>query len=476
MSAPLTRRRALRQIASAFALAAPLSRASAAPEASTSSGEGGVPAAVPAKPASRAAQPPLRLAFIGIGGRGRTALASLAGQSFVAFADVDDARAAAAYREFPSVPHYRDYRRLLDRHAREIDGVVISAPDHHHACMALAALQLGKHVYLEKPLAPTIAECRLIAQAAAAAGPGVRTQFGTHGHSMEALRVLREWIDAGAVGRIQTVHLWTERLPVSQAVWRTEPPEPKPIPESLDWDLWLGPRAARPFSPDYHPSRWRNWWDFGAGALGDIAVHMFDTIEFALELGLPERAETLVVQERSPLTAPPWGQVRWVFPRPGAACRPGLEVFFTHGTREGRFLKPASVPHLPGALVQETLSGIALAGTEGTLFIPDMRASVRPQIFPEAREAAFLAARPAPTLPRPKGHHYQDWIDAIRAGRPAGAPIGYGARVTECVLQAALAQRTGAVISREGNSLLADGKRLAPEKLGPGPARSGWGV
>ena len=469
MCTPLPRRQVLRQLASACALA-PLAALRAAPAAAPAP----APTAAPAGRPSAAA--PLRLAFVGIGGRGRTALASLAGQSFVAFADVDDARAAEGYRQFPAVPHYRDYRRLLDRHASEIDGIVISTPDHHHCAMALAALQLGKHVYLEKPLAPTIAECRRIAAAAAAAGPGVCTQFGTHGHSMEALRVLREWVDAGAVGRIQSVHLWTERLPVSQAVWRTAPPPPQPVPATLDWDLWLGPRADRPYHPEYAPSRWRSWWDFGAGALGDIAVHMFDTIEFALELGLPERAEALALPARSAFTAPPWGQVRWVFPRPGAACRPGLEVCFTHGTREGRFFKPAAVPHLPPALVQDTLSGIALAGTDGTLFIPDMRASVRPQIFPAAREAAFLAARPAPSLPRPKGHHYQDWIEAIRAGRPAGAPLAYGARVTECVLQAALAQRTGAVVYRDAQGLRADTTPLTPAQLGPGAVRPGWGV
>lgn len=380
----------------------------------------------------------VQLAFIGVGGRGRSNVLNFADHECVAFADVDDERAAEIYGQFPAVPRYRDYRRMLDRHAKDIQGVVISTPDHLHREMAVAVLELGKHLYLEKPLAPTLWECRELQQAAARSR--VVTQLGVHGHSFEALRVLREWIDAGVAGRIERVALWSDRMSPQGFVHATSPAPGRAVPDTLDWARWLGDRRDRPYNPLYAPSRWRNWWDFGAGAVADIGVHMFDVLCFTLDLGSPARVSAESA-DRSAHTAPAWTIARWEF-----AARPGrgpLEVTWAGGYRQGVLVKPEVVPRLPGDLIAKAPNGMAFVGTEATLFIPDMRASVRPRIFPLERERDVLANAPARTLPRPKGGHHQDWLDALRSGRAASAPFSYGAPLTETVLLGTLAQRTG---------------------------------
>lgn len=382
--------------------------------------------------------PKLRLAFFGVGGRGRSNVLNFADHEFVAFADVDDERASEIYAQFPAVPRYRDYRKLLDRHAHGIDGIVISTPDHLHLTMGVAAIAAGKHIYLEKPLAPTLWECRELQRAAEHSR--VRTQLGVHGHSFEALRVLREWLDAGAAGKIERIVLWSDRMKPKDFVTADAPPPALPVPPTLDWDLWLGTRRPRPYNPLYVPNRWRNWWDFGAGPLTDIGVHMFDVLTFAFDLGYPERV-TAETAARSPLTAPAWSRVEWEFSaRPG---REPLSVEWIGGYRGDVLVKPREVPRVPTEVVAKTENAIAIVGSAATLFIPDMRASVRPRIYPLAREQEFMAALPPRTLPRPKGGHHQDWIDAILQDRPASAPLSYGAPLTETVLLGTLAQRTG---------------------------------
>lgn len=389
-------------------------------------------------PAPKPRPDPMRLAFVGVGGQGADNLRGLAGHRFVAFADVDDAMAAPVYRDFPDVPRFRDFRRLLDAHAGALDGVVVSTPDHSHHPIARAVMAAGLNVYVEKPLATTIWECRDLE--AAARRHGVRTQLGVQGHHNGALRVLREWLDAGAIGPVRTIHLWTDRM---QPVRYTAADAPAPgaaVPPSLDWDLWLADRPARPYSPLYVPNRWRNWWDLGTGPVGDIGAHMFDVLEFALEIGFP----TLVEAEtpwRNAFTAPPWSRIRWEFPTRGT--RPPLVVHWCNGTRDGAFVRPESVPRLPPELIAASPNGMAFVGDDGTAFIPDIRASSTPRLFPPEREADVLAHRPAATLPRPKGTHFDDWFRAIRDGREADANFGYGAPLTEVVLLGQLAQRTG---------------------------------
>ena len=423
----------------------------------------GLGAALAFRPRARAAErnDKVRLAFIGVGGRGRSNVANFAGQEFVAFADVDDVRAADVYKQHAKVPHYRDYRRMLERHAREIDGVVISTPDHLHHPMALAVLAAGKHLYLEKPAAPTIAECRDLGRRAAATR--VVTQLGVHGHGFEALRVLREWIEAGAAGPVERVVIWSDRFKPNGYVGSDADAAAMPVPPTLDWEGWMGNRRARPYSSRYLPGLWRNWWDFGGGPLADIAVHNLDAVGFALDLGYPE-VVTAEVSDRLRRTSPQWTKAEWIFPARGRW--PRLPVSWIGGWKDGALLKP-EVPRVPAELVAKTDNGMAFVGRDATLFLPDMRASVRPRISPLEREKDFLAAPPARTLPRPKGGHHQDWLDAIREARPAGAPLEYGARLSETVILGALAQRTGKPVRWNPATMAFDGNPEAAALLGP---------
>lgn len=411
---------------------------------------------------------PMRLAFIGVGGQGSLNLHNLVGHHFVAFADVDDAHAAPVYQEFPDVPHYRDFRTMLDRHRGGIDGVLVNTPDHSHHPIAMTVMQAGLNVFVEKPLATTIWECRQME--AAARRYKVKTQLGIQGHSAGALRILREWLDAGTIGPVRTVHLWTDRMqPPRYVVTPTMPPV-ESIPDTLDWPLWLCARPDRGYSSLYVPNRWRNWWDLGTGPIGDIGSHMFDVLEFALEIGFPDLVEA-EVPEHNPFIAPPWTRARWDFPARGN--RPPLVVHWHNGTKDGAFLRPDSVPNLPPEVIAEATNGIAFVGDDATAFVADMRASSTPRIFPLEREAEIMANRPPARLPRPKGSHFDDWFGAIREDRQAGAHFGYGAPLTEVILLGQLAQRTGKPVRWDRAAMQALDAPEVNQLIRP-PLRAGW--
>jgi len=414
----------------------------------------------------RAAPAPdqLQLAFIGVGGRGAAAIRALTDQHYVAFADVDDTRAARTYSAFQDVPRYRDFRRMLDRHAGKIDGVVISTPDHSHYSVAMACMAAGKHVYIEKPLAPTPWECRELEKAAER--HRVKAQLGIQGHSAEALRVLREWIDAGAAGPIESVYLWTSRIPPHRYIGSDSLAPAEPVPDTLDWDLWLAGRPHRPYSSQYVPFVWRNWWDFGSGAIGDIGVHMFDAVEFALNVGFPTLVEA-EAPENGRFTTPPWSRARWSFLARGT--RPPVTVHWFNGTRDGQVFRPREVPRIPQAVLSATDNGMAFIGREGTLFVPDIRVESRPRLYPLARERDIVATPPARTLERIKGGHMQDWFDAIREDREPGAHLGYGGPLTEVALLGALAQRTGKPIRWNRTTMTAAGVPEVDALIRPPP-------
>ena len=390
----------------------------------------------------------MRLGFVGVGGQGASNVRSLTHHTFVAFADVDDAQAAEVYREFPDVPRYRDFRLMLERHSSEIDGVVVSTPDHSHYQIGMAVMAAGLNLYMEKPLAKTIWECRELA--AAARRYGVKTQLGVQGHSTGALRVLREWLDAGVIGPVREVYLWTDRM----QSWRFQAADAflpaEPVPSTLDWDLWQADRPRRPYNRLYVPNRWRNWWDYGSGPLGDIGTHMFDALQFTLDLGYPNLVEA-DVPGQSAFTSPQWSRVRFKFAARG--MRPAVTLHWSNGERDGRFVRPEAVPFLPPEEIENHTNAIALVGETGTVFVPDMRVESVPRIFPLAREEAFLAKRPPATLPRPKGGHFEDWLRAIANNTEASAHFGYGAPLTEVVLLGVLAQRTGRPIRWDAVSM-----------------------
>jgi len=241
---------------------------------------------MPAYVAGIAAEAPpsrkVNLAFVGIGGRGATNLESMESENVLALCDVDSERAAASFAKYPQAKQFKDYRRMLDALDKQLDGVVVSTPDHTHAVIAMEAMRRGKHVYCEKPLAHSVGEIRKLMQAAHQYK--VTTQLGNQGHSFETIRTFCEWIWDGAIGPVHTVHAACgsnysriAKLPLLA--------EKHPVPATLDWEQWLGPAAFRPYHPLYLPGSWRGWTPFGSGAIGDWFCHVVDPVFWALDLG-----------------------------------------------------------------------------------------------------------------------------------------------------------------------------------------------
>ena len=390
-------------------------------------------------------------------------------QHYTAFCDVDERRAERTFESFPNVPRYRRVDEMLDRHGNEIDAVVIATPDHSHYPLTMASLAAGKHVYLEKPMATTAWECRGIA--AAAAERGVTTQLGLQGHSAEGLRVLREWVEAGVVGPITDVWFWSDRTQPQIAVWSETLAPGETPPPTLDWRGWLADRPDRPYSPQYAPVRWRNWWGFGSGAICDIGMHMFDVLRMTFDTGFPDLVEA-EVPAVSAYTIPRWSNLRFDFPAVGH--RRAFTLHWRNGWKDDEQNFPESIPHLPAEVIRETSNGMAFGGPEGTLFIPDMRATRRPKIYPESREQEVLASPPEKRLPRVRGGHFNDWFDAIREGRPAGANFAYGAALTEQVLLGTLAQRTQKPIRWDPAGMRAVGVPEADAFTRPARREDAW--
>lgn len=411
----------------------------------------------------------LNLAFVGVGGKGADGLRILTDHNFVAFCDVDDVRAAPSYKKYPNIPRFKVFRKMYDRFGKQIDAVLVCTPDHTHFHPVVGAMQMGKHVFVEKPVASTLWECQQIEKAAARYG--VVTQMGIQGHSFNGLRVLKEWIDGGAIGDVHTVHLWTDR-PLKRDIHdlTTDAPE-EPIPHSLDWDLWLGPRRARAFSSHYVPQHWRAWWDFAGSAMADIGVHMFDVLEYTFSLGFPLKVDGGEAQRRTAYATPRWSNCRYHFP--AVAGRGPITVHWYSGKKGIEANLPRDVPYWPaGQKFSDT--GFAICGTLGTIYIGDMRAENRPTIFPEKRALEFKANIPPPSLPRIKGDHFHDWTNAILEGRRACADFSYGAPLSEVAFLGNLAIRTGREIVWDRNACKAVGVPEADAMIHPSPARTGW--
>lgn len=383
----------------------------------------------------------LNIAGIGAGGKAWDDIpgAYNKGQeNIVALCDVDDERAADMYKEFPNAKRYKDFRVMLERQ-KDIDAVMVVTPDHTHAIATMTAMQLGKHVYTEKPLTHSIHEARVLA-AAAKRYPKLATQMGNQGSSGDDMRVVQEWIAAGAIGDVTRVHVWSDR-----PVWIQGIPTPKegmPVPAGLDWDLWLGPAAWREYHPVYMPFRWRGWWDFGTGALGDMGCHLIDVPFRALKLTYPESVEASMSQawindfEGANLTesAPMASTVYFQFPKRGNL--PAVELIWYDGG-----IMPKRPEELPSNEYLAT-NGVLFEGSKGKLLTGIF--GDNPQLLPAKLQQTFKA--PKPTLARvPGGHdngHHQNWVSAIKNGTPTSSPFEYACKLTETVLIGNLAIRS----------------------------------
>ncbi len=387
----------------------------------------------------RAPSDTVRLAQIGVGGQGRSDIRGLAaaGANIVAMCDVDDDAAADSYRQFPQARRYKDFRELIDRE-RDLDAVSITTPDHCHASATLLALRAGKHVRTQKPLTRTIAEARAI-RTAAAQRPRLVTQMGNQGHANDGVRLMREWIEGGLIGAVREVHIWTNRPIWPQGILRpTEAHNPRP---TLDWYLWLGPAPDRPYNPAYAPFRWRGWWDFGTGALGDMACHLMDAAYWILDLGYPTHIEA----ETSALfaeTAPKSSRVTFQYPAKGT--RGPVTVVWRDGALVAP--RPAEWPATdPWPFGDD--GGQLWIGDQGKLTAGVYAESPR---LLDAAKMAEVTAHPLPVrYPRTPGV-YPEFINAITTSQRAGSDFAnHATGLTEMILLGCLAQRLGASIDLE---------------------------
>jgi len=372
----------------------------------------------------------LNIALVGVGGRGADNHKTVAaqGQNIVALCDVDENHLGEASRRSPRARTYHDFRKMFDELHGQIDAVIVTTPDHTHAVIAKAALELGKHVYCEKPLTHSIHEARVLAETAAR--HKLATQMGNAGHSGEGTRRVVEAIRAGAIGPVREVHAWTNRPIWPQAIDR--PTDHPPVPGSLHWDLWLGPAPERAYHPAYHPFKWRGWWDFGTGALGDMGCHIIDAAFWALDLREPRSIEA----ESSPIsphpeTAPAWSIVRYDFEARGS--RPPVKLLWYDGGK----LPPPEL--FDGHAPAQDSSGSLFVGDKGRLLVGGQRGRGY-RLLPEREFAGYV--EPKPTLSRSPGHH-AEWIDACKTGKPTGTNFDYSSQLTELVLLGNVALRAG---------------------------------
>ena len=389
----------------------------------------------------------LNIAGIGVGGMGKGNLRRCEKENIVALCDVDSKYAGGVFKKYSKAKVYTDFRVMFDKQ-KDIDAVVIATPDHTHAVITMAAMERGMHVFCQKPLTHTVYEARKITEAARKYK--VQTQMGNQGHSSNEIRLLKEWLTDGAIGDVRQVYAWTDR-PVGGAPWsnfavRSRPKDTPPVPETLDWDLWLGPVAHRPYHPEYHPLKWRAWQDFGTGPLGDMGCHIIDPAFWGLDLGAPESVEATSTHWQKGVaseTFPRASIIRFVFPARGK--RPPVKLTWS----DGRLLPPRPDELEPGRKLPG--SGALLIGDKGVIMHGSHGAGGL-RIIPETKMQEYK--RPAKTLPRVKNGHEGDWLRACKDGKPASSSFEYGGALTEMALLGMLALRM------KDQKLLWDSKNL----------------
>ncbi|MFC1738255.1 Gfo/Idh/MocA family protein [Planctomycetota bacterium] len=354
---------------------------------------------------------------------------------------------------------YIDFYRMLEEE-KDIDAVLIATPDHIHAVACMAAIKKKKHIYCEKPLTRTIYESRVITEAARQAG--VATQMGNHGHSGEGIRLTVEWIQAGAIGPVREVHAWTE----AGGEWTdmsSRPEQTPPVPSTLDWDKWLGPAPYRPYHPAYVPYRWRGWWDFGTGAIGDMACHNVDPAFWAMKLicatSFTVEASSTDLNEE---TIPKAGIYRYKFPARGQ-MPPVTFTWYNGG------LMPPRPEELEEGREMES-NGVYFVGDKGVIKCPGWGGA--PRIIPETKMQAYK--RPPKSLPRAKEHH-QDWLQACKTGNPACSNFDYAGPLTEMVLLGNVALRTGKKLQWDCPKMKAVNAPEADKYIRP-TYRQGWSL
>lgn len=391
------------------------------------------------KKASSKELPPserLNIGFVGIGGKGRANIAGCAHHNIYALCDVDSERGAESLQKYPAAKRFDDWRVLFDKEAKNLDAVVISTPDHNHAVVTMAAMQLGLPVYTEKPLTRTVSEARILADYARK--NNCITQMGNQGHANDDARLAVEWIQAGVLGEVREVHCWTNRPIWPQGIVR---PVAAPVPATMNWDVWLGPAPEASYSSEIAPFNWRGFWDYGAGALGDMGAHIIDHPVWALGLGAP-LSVAVEFKRDNPASAKDTFPVSTIVTYEFAARGDQPPVTLKWFDGENTIPWPEK---LEANRTLEKGGGIIYYGSKHSMMQAVYGKS--PRIFPETemREVIPELKQIPVTLPRVKGQHYEEWIAAIKANDPSMAKSGFGyaGPLTETMLLGCVAARVG---------------------------------
>jgi len=473
----------------------------------------------------------LNIGAVGAGGKASSDIRGCSDQNIVALCDVDDKRAAAIYKQFDKPPKYKDWRKMLDKEQNNLDAVIVTVPDFMHAVIAYNCMERGKHVYVQKPLTRTIWEARLLTQAAQKFK--VATQMGNQGYSNVGTRQVAEMVWAGEIGNVTEVHAWTNRPIWPQGL--TEIPAPTPVPETLDWDLWLGIAKERPYTQGgagypagydngnfYNPTNWRGFFDFGCGALGDMACHIMGAPNMALRLSErpPVSVECIKKEGASPFMFPKSSVIRLDFPALGSM--PPLKVFWYDGMKEqpkipgvpdgewigdmprpstpqgqggrgqggrgqgqgaGRGTRPAGPPpertnetfkwEMIEALRENppkttSPNGSLLVGDKGMITCGTYGEYARLIPVERMKEYQF----PAEVLTRSPGH-YHDWIRAAKGGEAACSNFNVAGPFTEWIVMAVLSLRVEGKVEWDSKKMKITNNAQANQYLQP-YVRKGW--
>ncbi len=467
----------------------------------------------------------LNIAGIGAGGKGYSDLMGCATENIVALCDPDAKRAGRTFERFPDAPRYTDFRKLFDKEAKNIDAVIVATPDHMHGTITMWAMERGKHVYCQKPLTRTVWEARQLA--AAAQKYGVATQMGNQGFSNEGTRLCAEMVWAGEIGNVTEVHAWTDRPMWPQGV--TSIPAPSDVPSTLDWESWLGIADQRPYTNGgsgyptqwgnfYEPFNWRGFYDFGCGALGDMACHILGAPHIALKLGTPSSVECVMKEGTSEFMFPKKSVIRFDFPARGSM--PAMKLFWYDGLKEtpkiagvpeGEFLgdlpsrpfrrpqgqqgqqgapqaAPAQMPPRPATgyvgrmfnyeefLKLKDDPNKRVPPPDGSLFVGDKGMLTtgtygeETRLIPVEKMADYKA--PAPLLTRSPGH-YRDWIRACKGGEPSCSNFGVAAPFVEWMLLGVVALRVEGKLEYDAAKMAFTNNKEANKYLRPN-FRKGW--
>ncbi|MCP4310655.1 MAG: Gfo/Idh/MocA family oxidoreductase [Bacteroidetes bacterium] len=392
---------------------------------------------------------------VGAGGKGKVNLKNMVGQNIVALCDCDYAYADPVFKTYPKAKKYKDYRKMLEKQ-KDIDALVIATPDHTHALIAAAGMELGKNVYLQKPLTHSIWESRYLTELAGRTG--VVTQMGNEGHSKDTVYEVAEVVQSGCLGTIREAHVWTNR-----PIWRQGMPKPLKevaVPKTLDWDLFIGPAKMRAYSPEYHPWIWRGWWDYGTGALGDMGCHLLDVPNFALQLGQPvafQGSSSLVNTESAPAAS----RVCYQFPArknlPYCAF-PELELTWYDGG-----LMPTRPFDLPNDAPMNPGGGFMFIGSEATLisrsYGSDWKVYKNGQEF---QPETLVDLGRVPDHPLGGGRHEMHFVECCKNGESPSSSFDYSGPFNEMVVMGNLAVRLQSL----KKTLLWDSEKMQVTNIG----------